>query len=99
MGINKMNNKIITLITIILSIISITNLRHNATLSKRKGNYYTRARNELFQIKRRGRGYTISYNNRYLSHAFNRVWLQNGYRGEGELWFISYRQGGVAFRA
>ncbi len=27
-----------------------------------------------------------AYNNYHLSHAFNKIWLQNGNRGDGELW-------------
>ena len=34
----------------------------------------------------------------YLSHAFNKIWLQNGYQGEGEQWMLyNCNNGEVAF--
>ena len=30
----------------------------------------------------------------YFSHAFNRLWMQNGYRGAGELWKIHFLENG-----
>ena len=28
---------------------------------------------------------------KYLSHAFDKMWLQNGYQGEGELWLEQFQ--------
>ena len=37
---------------------------------------------------------------KYLSHAFNKIWLQNGIQGEGEHWeMIDLGGGRVAFEA
>ena len=69
------------------------NLNHNIKLSPAKSN-------EIFNFNKRGNGYTIDKEgNKYLSHAFARLWYQNGYRGLGELWYRENRDGGFALRA